>query len=198
MTSPAWTEMQTAIGGALRLACGDRRALGLFDTSIEGFWRSFRAALICYPMYLVLVLIRVTPAQWAAAGVPRIIVVETLAYVIAWTAFPLLIMQLASWLDRPQRFLPFMVAYNWSQIPQTALITIVAVDRATGVFPPGAAQFAELAATIAVLVYEWYIARVALMVTGIQATLVVVLDIVLGVSLGRAAQILYQPGALFG
>lgn len=198
MAPAAWTEIQVAVHGALRLACGDRRGLGFFDTSIDGFWRSFRAALICYPLFLVLVAVRVAVADWDAAGAPRILIVETIAYVIAWTAFPLLILQLTGWIDRTHRFLAFMVAYNWSQIPQTALIAIVAMDRATGVLPPAAAAFAELAAMIAVLVYEWYIARVALAVTGAQAMLVVVLDIMLGIVLGRIAQMLYSAGSASG
>jgi hypothetical protein len=198
MTSSAWTEMQTAIGGALRLACGDRAGLGAFDASIDGFWRSFRAALVVYPLFLVLVALRVTSAQWETAGVGRVLTVETIGFAIAWTAFPLLILQLTRMLGCADRFLRFMVAYNWSQIPQTALITIVALDRAAGVFPAAAAQFAELTATLAVLLYEWYIARVALAVTGAQATLIVVLDLVLGTALGRIAQILYHPGLLFG
>jgi hypothetical protein len=44
---------------------------------------------------------------------------------------------------------------------------------------------------MAVLVYEWYIARVALAVSGPQAALVVVIDVVLGTTLGRVAQGLY-------
>ena len=32
-TASAWTEVQTAVGGALRLAVGDRRGLKFFDTS---------------------------------------------------------------------------------------------------------------------------------------------------------------------
>src|SRR5215208_2179413 len=100
MTLPAWTEVQLAVGGALRLAVGDRSGLGFFDASLAGFWRSFRAALICYPLYLVLVGLRITPAQSAAAGLPRIFVVETIAYVISWTAFPLLVLQLSRWFDR--------------------------------------------------------------------------------------------------
>src|SRR5438067_10967562 len=99
-TASAWTEVQLAVGGALRLACGDRRGLGFFDASIDGFWRSFRAAAICYPLYLFLLSSRVTAAQWAAAGVPTVVVVETIAYVISWVAFPLLILQLAHWLGR--------------------------------------------------------------------------------------------------
>ena len=49
-------------------------------------------------------------------------------------------------------------------------------------------QFAEAIATIAVLVYEWYIARVALAVTGAQAALVVIIDVVLGTTLGGLAR----------
>ena len=188
MTVSPWVEVQLAVGGALRLACGDRRGLGFFDASLDGFWRSFRAAAICYPMYLFLLGTRITSAQWAATGWPTVIFVETIAYVIAWVAFPLLMLHIAHWLGRDHRYLAFMVAYNWSQVPQTVLLTIVGLDAATGLFPGHIIQFVEAIATIAVLVYEWYIARVALAVSGPQAALVVVIDVVLGTTLGRVAQ----------
>ena len=63
MIISAWTEVQLAIGGALKLARGDARGLGFFDLSIDGFWRSFRAAAICYPLYLFLLIARVSAAQ---------------------------------------------------------------------------------------------------------------------------------------
>ena len=191
MTVPAWTEVQLAVGGALRLARGDRRGFGFFDTSIDGFWRSFRAALICYPLYLALLSFRVPGASWTQSGVPTILIVESIAFVISWTAFPLLILPLARLLGREDRFLAFMVVYNWSQIPQTVLFVLVGLDGATGLLAPSAAGFAQLVAAIAVLVYEWYIARVALLVTGAQATVVVMVDLVLGTALGRVAEALY-------
>ena len=191
MTLSAWTEVQLAVGGALRLARGDRRGLGFFDVSIDGFWRSFRAGLICYPMYLLLLSSRIGAAVWAASGVAQILAVETIAFVISWVAFPLLILPLARWLGRDDRFLPFMVAYNWSQIPTTVLFVLIGLDSATGLLPPAAAHFAGLLATIAVLVYEWFIARVALAVTGAQACLVVIVDLLLGTALGRVAVSLY-------
>ena len=52
-------------------------------------------------------------------------------------------------------------------------------------------QAIEIAAAIAVLVYEWYIARVALKTSGAAATLVVLVDLVLGVVVTRAAGSLY-------
>ena len=191
MTVGAWTEVQLAVGGALRLARGDRRGLGFFDASIDGFWRSFRAALICYPMYLLLLSFRVGTPVWEASGTARVLAVESIAFVISWAAFPLLILQLARWLDRDDRFLVFMVVYNWAQIPQMVLFVLVGLDGETGLLPPLVAQFAGLLAAIAVLVYEWFIARVALAVTAAQACLVVILDLLLGTVLGRVADSLY-------
>ncbi|MBV9014912.1 MAG: hypothetical protein JO213_20945 [Alphaproteobacteria bacterium] len=191
MTVPAWTEVQLAVGGALKLARGDASGLGFFDTSIDGFWRSFRAALICYPLFLILLAFRVSAAHWETSGVPRIVIVETIGYVISWVAFPLLVLPLTRWLGREHRFLAFMVAYNWSQIPQTVLFVIVGADAAAGLFSANVAQVVDFAAAIAVLVYEWYIARVALMVTAAQAVPVVLLDLVLGAVLGRITEGLY-------
>jgi len=190
-TVSAWTEVQMAVGGALRLAVGDRRGLAVFDASIEGFWRSFRAGVICYPLYLLLVSFRVADAQWEISGVAPILITETIAYVISWVAFPLLILPVARQLRREDRFLPFMVAYNWSQIPQTALFVLVGLNGATGLLPSSGLPFAGLLAAIAALVYEWYIARVALSVTGAQATLVVIIDLLLSTILGRIAEALY-------
>ena len=191
MTVPAWTEVRLAVGGALRLARGDPRGLGFFDTSIDGFWRSFRAAVICYPFFLILLGFRVSAAHWEASGVMRIVIVETIGYVISWVAFPLLMLPLSRWLGREDRFLPFMVAYNWSQLPQTALFVILAADTASGLLPHAVAQFADFAAAVAVLLYEWYIARVALAVSPSQAVPVVLLDLVLGSVLSRITETLY-------
>jgi hypothetical protein len=191
MTVPAWIEVQLAVGGALKLARGDASGLGFFDTSIEGFWRSFRAGVICYPLFLILLAFRVSAAHWAASGVPRIVIVETIGYVISWVAFPLLMLPLTRWLGREHRFLAFMVAYNWSQIPQSLLFVIVGADAASGLFPPHVAQLVDFAAAIAVLVYEWYIARVALMVSAAQAVPVVLLDLVIGAVLSRVTEGLY-------
>jgi len=191
VTLPLLAEVQLAIGGALRLACGDRRGLGFFDASLDGFWRSFRAAVICYPMYLFLLALRVTTAEWSAAGWPTVVLVETIAYVISWAAFPLLMLHIAHFFGRDHRFLAFMVAYNWSQIPQTVLLTIIGLDAWAGLLPSNMVHFAEAAATIAVLVYEWYIARVALAVSGAQAALVVIIDVMLGSTLGRVTHSLY-------
>jgi hypothetical protein len=191
MTARDWSEAWLAMVGALRLACGDRRGLAYFDASAEGFWRSFRAAVLGYPLYLALLAMRITGAQWTASGAATILVVETISYVISWVAFPLLILPVARGFGRADRFFSFMVAYNWSQVPQSVLLVLIGLQRAAGLSSPSAAQSVELIATVALLVYEWYIARTALATTGIQSMLVVILDLVLGSVLGRITEALY-------
>lgn len=178
-----------ALAGAMQLARGDAGGLVWFDSSIDGFWRSFRAAVICYPLYLVLLTFRLTVAQLQASSLGRIVAVETIGYAIAWVAFPLLILPLVRLLDRENRFLLFMVAYNWSQVPQTMLFVLLAIAGA--MVPNGLAQVAEIGGAITVLVYEWFIARSALQVASPQAVLIVLLDVLLGSVLTRITEGLY-------
>ena len=65
--------------GALRLAQMDRGGLAFFDRSVAGFWRSFYAAALVLPIYiLTLLLIDRMPTDvgaWALEGI---------AYAVSW------------------------------------------------------------------------------------------------------------------
>jgi hypothetical protein len=191
MGKTAWVEVQLALAGALRLARGDRGGLACFDRSLDGFWRSFRAAVISYPLYLVLVSMRVSLAEWERSGGWRIVTVETIGYVVAWVAFPLLMLTVTRWIGRAQRFFDFMVPYNWCQVPQSALFVLVGLMSAGGMLRAEAAQAIDIIAAIATLVYEWFIARVALDTTAVVAVLVVVVDLFLGVVISWVTGWLY-------
>src|SRR5438128_114186 len=133
MPTTAWLEVRLALVGALRLAKGDRGGLACFDRSLDGFWRSFRAAAIAYPLYLMLLTMRVSVAEWERSGGLHILTVETIAYIIAWVAFPLIMLTVTRWIDRAHRFFDFMVPYNWSQVPQSALFVLVGLEPESGV-----------------------------------------------------------------
>ena len=133
MGNAAWLEVRLALAGSLRLARGEPSGLSCFDRSLDGFWRSFRAAVICYPLYLVLLSMRVSVTEWQRSGGWRIIAVETIGYVIAWVAFPLLMLTVTRWIGRAHRFFDFMVPYNWCQVPQSALFVLVGLVSAGGV-----------------------------------------------------------------
>ena len=191
MGNTAWVELQLALTGCLRLARGDRGGLSCFDRSLDGFWRSFRAAVICYPLYLVLLAMRVSVAEWQTSGGWRIVTVETIGYVVAWVAFPLLMLNVVRWIGREHRFFEFMVPYNWCQVPQSALFVLVGLESASGILSIQASQAIDIVAALATLVYEWFIARVALDTTGLVAVFVVLVDLVLGVLVSHVTGRLY-------
>ena len=191
MGTTAWVEVQLALAGCLRLARGDRGGIACFDRSLDGFWRSFRAAVISYPLYLMLLAMRVSVAEWQQSGGWRIVTVETIGYVVAWVAFPLLMLNVVRWIGRAHRFFDFMVPYNWCQVPQSALFVLVGLVSAGGVLSAQASEAMDMAAAIATLLYEWFIARVALDTTGLVAIFVVLLDLVLGVFVSRITGGLY-------
>ena len=191
MGNAAWVEVRLALAGTWRLARGDRGGLSYFDRSFDGFWRSFRAAIIAYPLYLMLLAMRVSVGEWERSGGWRIVTVETIGYVVAWVAFPLLMLSVVRWIGRAHRFFDFMVAYNWCQVPQSALFVLVGLVSAGGVLSTQASEAMDLAAAIATLLYEWFIARVALDTSGVVAIFVVLLDLVLGVFISRITGGLY-------
>ena len=194
MGNTAWVEVRLALAGTWRLARGDRGGLSYFDRSFDGFWRSFRAAIISYPLYLVLLAMRVSVGDWQRSGGLRIVTVETIGYVIGWVAFPLLMMTVTQRLGRAHRFFDFMVPYNWCQVPQSALFVLVGLAFESGMLGPRSAAGIGLVAVVATLIYEWYvwyIARVALDITGPTAVFIAVLDFVLGVLISQVAGGLY-------
>jgi hypothetical protein len=191
MGNAALAEGWLALTGAWRLARGDRGGLTCFDRSLDGFWRSFRAAVITYPLFLVLLTMRVSVAECQRSGGLRIVIVETIAYVIAWVAFPLIMLALTRGIGRAQRFFDFMVPYNWCQLPQSALFVLVGVGTESRMLGQRTGVSLDIVAALATLVYEWYIARVALEIPGSTAAFIVLIDIFLGVFISHIAGNLY-------
>jgi hypothetical protein len=177
--------------GAWRFARLDRGAMLWFDRGIDGLWRSFWAAAVAYPGFIVLLVLRTAPAQWQASGGWRVLAVETIGYVIGWTLFPLVILPFCRWLGRAGEAIDFIIAYNWSQVLQTGLFLGLAALEGGGLMPGAAAGPIFGLAFLAVLAYEWFIARVALDAGGVAATAVVLIDLVLNAVVQRVTLSLY-------
>jgi hypothetical protein len=176
------------------VARGDRAGLFCFDRSLDGFWRSFRAAAICYPLSFLLLPMRITEAQWGRSGGWRIIAVETIGYVISWVAFPLLMLTVTRWLGRAHRYFDFMVPYNWCQVPQSALFFLAGLAFESGMLGPQSDWGLGIVAIVGTLVYEWYvwyIARVSLETTSLAAVMIALLDFVLALLISRVSSSLY-------
>lgn len=188
---PSLREVSSGLYGAWRLARLDAGAMVWFDRSIEGTNRSFWAGILCFPGFIALLALRVAPATWAHFGVAHILLVESIGYVVGWTAYPLAALGFCRVLGRDEGGFNFVTAYNWSQILETALFIIIAVIAALNLLPADAVNLLSALALILVLLYEWFIARVATGAGGLAATALVLLDLVLGAGLSRITQGLY-------
>jgi len=189
--TPAWAEARLALAGTLRLARADPHGIDNFDGSIEAFWRSFRAAVLCYPLYLILLSFPIEIGNGGEVDAGTLFLVETIHYVVSWVAFPLAVLPLIDRLGRGNRFFLFMVAYNWCQVPQTTVFALIALAGGLGVLTADAVLICDLVAGVAALVYEWYVARVGLALTGGRALLIIAVDVLLATLLSHISMALY-------
>ncbi len=176
---PSPLEIARAIYGAWRLARLDTAGMNFFDRSIEGFWKSFFAAVLVLPGYGLILLIDVSELE-LSAGPLRILVVQLLIYVIIWVAFPLVMYAWAQNLGRAAEYPGFIVAYNWAQAVQMVLVLPASVIVAGHFLPDGIVPLVNLAVLLVLLGYEWFIARTALALGGPAAAGVIALAFFMG------------------
>lgn len=177
-------EIAAGITAAWRLARRDPDALAWIDATPRGFGHSFFAAVIVLPAVLLL---EVLDGTFTLDGREplRTLAVELIAYVIQWTAFPLAMSSIADGLGRGGNYLRYIVVYNWSAVVQMALFVPVAATAA--LFPGGGIMLVMVMATALLLIYQAYIAHVALDVPAPTAAGLVLLDMLLGAVVQMAA-----------
>lgn len=179
-------EASTALYGAFRLARMDERGLSFFDVSVTGFWRSFYAALLVAPLYALLLLVRYVTGFERTSAV-RYVLIEFTAYAISWLAFPVAMDPIAGYLGRPERYVRYIVAYNWAAVLQNAVYLPITIFGLTGALPQGAAGALAMIALVLIFVYTWFITRAALAVPGSTAAGIVILDLLLSMVISASA-----------
>ncbi|WP_142849097.1 hypothetical protein [Telmatospirillum sp. J64-1] len=172
---------------AWRIVKLDREAIGRFDPTPEGAWKSFTAAFLVAPVYLLLVLSDIFTAEQPL----RLFLLQVIAYVISWVAFPLLMVSLTRLLGREAEFCRWLSTYNWFQIPQIMIMLPVAL-LALAAGPIAPLFLLSLMVMTAVLMYHWFIAHHALKLDGLAAAAVVTINFLLdllirGTMLGLAS-----------
>ena len=160
----------------MRLARLDERGLSYIDGSLDGFWKSFFAAVLAAPLYLALVLTDM--GRWQVeVGLFRLFVVSAIVYVIAWTAFPLAMYYLTKAIDREARYCLHIASYNWAQLLQYLLgFLVLVVLASSGAISEKGQDALQWALNLAFAVYEWFIAKSALRIPGMGAAGIFVLS----------------------
>ncbi len=184
---PTARETVNSLYGAYRLARFDAAGMNFFEVSIGGFWRSFHAAAIIAPLFGTLLFMRFS-AGLVDAGAWRFAAVEAIAYVIAWVAFPLIMVPLSKLIERQERYLGFIVAYNWAAVLQNAIYLPLAIMATGGIVPADTANALGLIVLMMILIYTWFIATAALKISAAGAAGIVALDLVLSIFINAISE----------
>lgn len=187
-------EASNAIYGAYRLARFDAGGLQYFDNTSQAFWNSFWVAVFVLPGHALLLLMRL-PDVALGAGTGLVLLVESIAYVASWFAYPLAIFYVAQRFKRSRIYFRYIAAYNWASIIELGLLLGVSALAASGMLPPRLGSLLSLAGTVAILAYQWFIARVAFEATAGGAVALVALDLSLSVLINGWADHILMAGA---
>lgn len=187
-------EATQGLFGAWRLLHFDHSGLQYFKTSPRAFWNSFWAAAVVLPADAIATLLFTTEEAGTSISVTNAVHASLIyleIYAFQWLLFPLVIAAFAESILRSERFVLFIVAWNWSSIVRAVIILpAVAIFAGQGVDTAGWGAAIYLAATAVTLVYSWFIARAALDAPPVAAVMVVLLEIGLAVLLWGLARFL--------
>lgn len=145
----------------------------------EGAWRSFLAMAICLPAFLALRVFGWAEAGPAEGMLGRALAAELTGYVVAWTAFSLATLAPAVAWGRAAQWPRFLCAWNWTNVVQYLVMLALMVPVMIGA-DGLLAQGLTLAGIGYAVWLEWFVARHALGVSGARATLLVLLDLMIG------------------
>jgi hypothetical protein len=195
---PDREEILHSLIGAWRLARLDPRGMNEFNISIDGFWRSFFAAVLVAPGYAILIAYRFgqvdgggpdpapsTLAFEGDASIGWIMLVQTASYLLSWAAFPLIAAVVTWALDLGRNYVALIVAANWAAVIQIG--AFLAAILLGAVFPGGLASALVTIATIAILFYQWFVTRTALQTTAGIAFALVLADLLVNTAINLTA-----------
>ena len=181
---PDRQEILNSIYGAYLLARMDGAGAGHFNLSVDGFWRSFFAAVLVAPGYALLVAERLSGQPEEVDG-GRVFLVHTIAYALSWIVFPLAALVLTYLLNVTRNYVALIVMVNWAAVIQ--IVVFLAAIAVSAILPPVLAGLLLTLVTVAILFYQWFVTRTALQTTGGIAFALVLLDLVLNTTINIAA-----------
>ena len=182
---PDRQEVFSSLYGAYRLAWFDESGMRYFNISTEGFWRSFFAAVLVAPLYMLSISQGFMSPEggfslWAALA-------HLFFYALGWIIFPLVAFFVTDLIGLGQRFAALVIAVNWCTVPAFALLVVV-ISLFSLVQQPALFEVAQIVVTSGLIVYHWFVIKTALETSMAIAMAFVFFEILLGSMLHLLAE----------
>ncbi|WP_422374841.1 hypothetical protein [Roseibium sp.] len=178
-------EIRAALDGSWLLLRNRPEGMAFFDQSIQGFWRSFAVVFLLLPVFLA-----------GGQAEKKLYFSENLFHPdafpndsfwfaqavglgIDWLALPVLLAIVAVPIGVSNRYVPFIVARNWTSLLASIPYLITYLLFLLGVISPGITILLSLTCLVVVVWYRYQVARIALQSTVSVTVGVVVLDVLL-------------------
>ncbi len=182
---PSLQEISRALFGAWRLLHFDRHGLNYFDVSLQGFWQSFFAAVIVAPGYAILVMIHLGENPPGDHPVHHFLI-EALAYTIIWLAFPVIAHWILETIGKADAFIILIIALNWAAVIELLIFLPIQAVSGSGAIPQSFGAALVLGTMLFLVVYEWFIARSALRINGMEAAGFIGCKLIIELMIGQA------------
>ncbi|MBW6398126.1 hypothetical protein KPL78_09730 [Roseomonas sp. HJA6] len=172
--------MLRGIVGALMLARGRRDGVEAFRPTLDDARASFLAAFLCLPAFLLLRM-GSTPGGEAVDPV-RALIGDLLAYVCSWAGFAVASLPIAEAMGRRKLWPRFIAAWNWMNLVQYAVLTLLSLPSFLG-WQGMVADTLGLVGLFYAIWMQWFATRLSLSISGAQAAAFVGLDLALSLFL---------------
>jgi len=182
--------VSAALLAAWRLARLDATAMGLFDLTVAGFWRSFGAILVAAPAFIFITALENHLLVSAGRELPPAFL-NVADYVLGWIVFPLVMLAVCKFLGLGMRYASYIIAINWARVLIIGLFVVVYAILVIPMLGVTLGAIAWLTAWAGVLYYQWFIAKTALGVPTGTAIAIVILQNVLDVAVEAGVFLAY-------
>ena len=183
-------EFGRSLRGAAALMGRRRDALAAFDTSLDGFVRSFAAIVWTLPAFVVSLGLARRAAGLDVAGAAlfadlRMTVVVGTAHLATFLAVPVAMVFVARALSLGPRYAPFVVATNWISVFGSLVLAVPGALLLMDLETVPLTFLFTIAFGVIVLQAQWFAARITLGIGMVAAALLTASGLVLDIAVAE-------------
>lgn len=186
---PDRAEIESSLYGAWRLARLDPGGLRYLNLTIEGFWRSFFVIVPLLPAQLLVAWLVADPEALATQGASGWLLIRAGLTLFTWLLFLGSMAPLSRMLGLSDHYPTYVIAWNWASAVQMALLLPVGLLFGLDLLSQQLGGVLMLAVWLAIVAYDYAVARLALGADRFTAAGVVIYSVVLELVIESAAEV---------